>query len=297
MTDLGQTPTFHLFSLLPSQLRVQIWDLAMNEILDSSHIDISSGGKLASSPAPSMSIPAPTPTFHLFPILPTELRMMIWELTVPGTGPSVCPYDPTTFDSPRRYPRSGPHAPEETTLCEMYISYPLSAIESVCHEARDTILPLAISRAVVQRGLDGGVHLIVRPLDPDKCVLYFREPLRWVHEVRRQDPFYESMAVALPMESLSVHRDLVVELLEETGVVYVECDSPIRPLKLDGCREIDLDKGWALKFDPERKAFVHTAGGYGEIQAELAADINYVAGKCIRRGVKDAEIRQLVLVR
>lgn len=88
--------------------------------------------------------PQPTATFHLFPLLPFELRARIWELTVePRTVEVGVVYEnaitTTTTTTPGTLPEGGsdsPKQPKPTYVPHVVSSTPAPAALHACREAR-----------------------------------------------------------------------------------------------------------------------------------------------------------------
>jgi hypothetical protein len=80
--------------------------------------------------------PKPTTTFHLFPLLPFELRARIWELTVePRTVEVGVVYEDAITTTPDTVSKPGGHQP--TYVPHVVSSTPVPATLQTCREARN----------------------------------------------------------------------------------------------------------------------------------------------------------------
>ncbi|KAK4443020.1 hypothetical protein QBC34DRAFT_478693 [Podospora aff. communis PSN243] len=118
------------------------------------------------------------PKFHLFPRLPTELRLMIWEASLPDFGPCLFPYRPGCWKIEPAHPASNipsMHWTPEASM-ELIIALPVMLASKEARSAalnwlRRNNLQLFFY-PLEQSDIRCLYHCVARPFDPEHDVMY-----------------------------------------------------------------------------------------------------------------------------
>lgn len=140
--------------------------------------------------APAKAETNATPTFPLFPDLPPELRIQIWQDALPAIGPALYPYKLGCWEPGLRTESDRDYTPgrdDQNWLLEfrhdrLGAARLDIALVSVNTEARDVALAWAAAAAqgieVVRGGGGTGQPVLLRNFDPERDAMYV-PPADW----------------------------------------------------------------------------------------------------------------------
>lgn len=137
--------------------------------------------------APAKAETNATPTFPLFPDLPPELRIQIWQDALPAIGPALYPYKLGCWEPGLRTESDWDYTPgrdDQNWLLEFRHDRLGGArldiaLVSVNTEARDVALAWAAAQGIeVVRGGGGGAPVLLRNFDPERDAMYV-PPADW----------------------------------------------------------------------------------------------------------------------